>query len=227
MELAICVVLGLLIVAMGVYQVVSGSPRLLHSYHYATTPPAELPVLARETGAGLIGCGIGVALLAFSSRFVWCVAVGIVLMLGSVAVMLASIVRHNGGLITGGDSLFLGAMRPGMRAALFAVAGAVLSLFGLVPGIHMIATGDVSSLHSYHTRGIAVQDLPLFATCEGACMIGLGIALFLITFACAGMTCRPFKRWSVVLSAVGIALFAASLGGLLLFIPYFGGSLNP
>lgn len=227
MELAICVVLGLLIVAMGVYQVVSGNPRLLHSYHYATTPPAELPALARETGAGLVGCGIGVALLTFSSRFVWCVAVGIALMVGSMGAMLFSIVRHNGGLITGVDVGFLATKRPATRVAICAVAGAVLSLFGFVPGIYMITTGDVSSLHSYHTQGIIATDLPSFALCEGLCLMGLGVAIFVSVLAAAGMVGRPFKRWAVVLAIVGMVLLCASLIGLLLFIPYFGGSLTP
>ena len=227
MELAICVVGGLLIAAMGVCQVVSGSPRLLHSYHYATTPPAELPALARETGAGLIGCGIGVALLALSSWSVWCAAVGTVLMVGSVGATLFSIVRHNGGLITGADVGFLATKPPAARMAICAVAGAALSLFGFVPGIYMITTGDVSSLHSYHTQGIAAADLPSFALCEGLCLMGLGVAIFVSVLAAAGMVGRPFKWWAVVLAIVGLVLFCASLIGLLLFIPYFGGSLTP
>lgn len=33
MELIICLGIGACIIAMGLYQMVSGNPRLLHSYH--------------------------------------------------------------------------------------------------------------------------------------------------------------------------------------------------
>ena len=41
--------LGVCIALMGAYMIATGDPRLLHSYHYATTPVAELPC-ARARG---------------------------------------------------------------------------------------------------------------------------------------------------------------------------------
>ena len=56
---------------------------------------------------------------------------------------------------------------------------------------------------------------------------GIGVSIFLCFLAAAGMVRRPFKRWAVVLMALGALLFMLSLVGLLLFIPYYGGSLTP
>ena len=76
MELIICLGIGACIIAMSLYQIVSGNPRLLHSYHYATTPASELPALARETGAGLVACGSGCILLMVSVLPPWCFGLG-------------------------------------------------------------------------------------------------------------------------------------------------------
>lgn len=225
---AIGVGAGLCIVALGVWQVVTGSPRLLHSYHYATTPTAELAPLARETGAGLIATGIGCMLLLSSVLPAWASAVGIAIMVAGVVGMLASIIRHNGGLITGSDSGMLAGMT--FRARLFAcgVLGVFGSLFGIVPGAYLMATGDVRLLHRYHYATVAAADLPRLAFCEGLCMVGLGVSIFLCIFAAAGLVkAAPRLRWAIAVEAAGIVLFAVSLAALLLFIPYFGGSLNP
>lgn len=228
MESFICLGVGACIVAMGIYQIVSGNPRLLHSYHYATTPASELPALARETGIGLVACGIGCMLITPEVLPTWCLGLGIALMVLSVAGTIVSIVRHNGGLITGGEMGFLSSMAPGTRLAVCGIIGAALSLIGIGPGIYMIATGDVSMLHSYHYAGVAAADLPRLATCEGVAMIFLGISIFMCLIATAGFAGgRPFKRWPKVLVTCGMLLFCASMAALLLFIPYFGGSLNP
>ena len=225
---AIGVGAGLCIVALGIWQMVTGNPRLLHSYHYATTPAAELAPLARETGAGLIATGIGCMLLLPSVLPAWANAAGIAIMVAGVAGMLASIIRHNGGLITGGDTGMLAGMAPRTRLLACGVLGAFGSLFGIVPGAYLMATGDVSLLHRYHYATVAAADLPRLAFCEGLCMVGLGVSIFRCILAAAGLVkAAPRPRWAIAVEAAGIVLFAVSLAALLLFIPYFGGSLNP
>ena len=207
---------------------VTGSPRLLHSYHYATTPTAELAPLARETGAGLIATGIGCMLLLPSVLPAWASAVGIAIMVAGVAGMLASIIRHNGGLITGGDTGALAGMSFRARLFVCGAVGAFSSLFGIVPGAYLMATGDMSLLHRYHYATVAAADLPRLAFCDGLCMVGLGVSIFLCIFAAAGLVkSAPRPRWAIAVEVAGIVLFAVSLAALLLFIPYFGGSLNP
>lgn len=158
----------------------------------------------------------------------WCTGVGIALMILGIAIALVSIVRHNGGLFTGGETGYLATLRPAARIAICGGIGALFSLISIVPGIHMIVTGDVSALHSYHYAGIAAADLPRFATCEGLCLVGVGVSILLCMLAAGGMVgSRPFRRWAVAVMAVGVALLCLSLVGLLVSIPYFGGSLNP
>ena len=218
---------GACVAFLGIYMLVSGDCRLLHGYHYATTPVAERPVLARENGACLIACGIGVAISIPSFLPDWTTAVGIVLIVLSLVGMFASIIRHNGGLITGGEVSYLSGLNPKVRFLALGLLGAALACAAIVPGAHMITTGDVSSLHDYHYAGVAAADLPRLATSEGSCMVGIGVSIFLCFLAAAGMVRRPFKRWAVVLMALGALLFMLSLVGLLLFIPYYGGSLTP
>ena len=149
------------------------------------------------------------------------------MLLGAVGTIV-SIVKHNGGLITGGEMGFLSSMTPGARLAVCAIIEAALSLIGIGPGVYMIITGDVSMLHSYHYAGVATEDLPRLAAREGAAMVVLGISIFLCFISTAGFAAgRPFKRWPKVLVGLGMILFCASMAALLLFIPYFGGSLNP
>lgn len=219
---------GLCIAALGIWQMVTGSPRLLHSYHYATTPAAELAPLARETGAGLIATGVGCMLMIPSVLPEWTSAVGVVILVAGIAFMLASIIRHNGGLITGSDTGMLAGMSFHTRLFVCGVVGAFSSLFGIAPGVYLMVTGDVSLLHRYHYASVAAADLPRLAFCEGLCMVGLGVSLFLCIFAAAGLVkAAPRPRWAIAVETAGIVLFAASLAALLLFIPYFGGSLNP
>lgn len=214
--------------ALGIYMIVSGNPRLLHSYHYATTPPEKLPALARATGASMIVLGIAIALMCLDTQGVLTIA-GIVLLALGIAFMLGSIVYFNGGLITSsgqGATGIFGGMKPVWRYVVMGIVGVACSLFGIAPGVYMIATRDVSLLHSYHYANVAAADLPRLATTEGICMIALGVAIFMCMMAGASMLGgRPFQRWAVALMAFGILLFWVALVGLIGFIVYFNGSL--
>lgn len=214
--------------ALGIYMIVSGNPRLLHSYHYATTPPEKLPALARATGASMIVLSIAIALMCLDTQGALTIA-GIVLLALGIAFMLGSIVYFNGGLITSSGQAATGifsGVKPVWRYVVMGIVGVACSLFGVVPGVYMIATGDVSLLHSYHYANVAVADLPRLATAEGICMIALGVALFMCMMAGASMMGgRPFKRWAIALMVLGIVLFWVALVGLIGFIIYFNGSL--
>ena len=187
---------GLLCAGLGAYMVVTGNPSLLHSHHYATTPLADRPALARESGAGLIVTGVGCALMGLSDFFgVWAGVAGIVLLVAGIAINLISIIRHNGSLFSfpsseekahGGRGLHIGLNTGGG-----VVLGAIIGLVCIVPGVYMIATGDVSLLHSYHYEHIAAADLPAFSLIEGLSMIGLGVGLAMCFAAGGRMTMRP------------------------------------
>lgn len=222
---------GLLCAGLGAYMVVTGNPSLLHSYHYATTPLADRPALARESGAGLIVTGVGCALMGLSDYFgVWAGVAGIVLLVAGIAINLISIIRHNGSLFSFSSSEERAHRGRGLHIGLNigggVVLGAIIGLVCIVPGVYMIATGDVSLLHSYHYEHIAAADLPAFSLIEGLSMIGLGIGLA-ICFAAGGrMTMRPIPLWAKVLMAVGGIIWGASLIALIVAIPTFGGSLS-
>lgn len=213
---------------LGIYMIVSGNPRLLHSYHYATTPPEKLPALARAEGVGMIGLSVAIALIALDMQG-WLTIAGIALFVASIAAMLGAIVYYNGGLVTFSGQVATGpfaTMKPAWRLLIMGAVGAVVSLLSIAPGVYMIASGDVSMLHSYHYANVAAADLPRLATAEGACMIVLGVAIFLCMLAGAGMLGkRPFPRWSIVLMVAGVACLCIGLIGLLGFIIYFNGSL--
>ena len=161
---------------------------------------------------------------------VWAGVAGIVLLVAGIAINLISIIRHNGSLFSfpsseekahGGRGLHIGLNTGGG-----VVLGAIIGLVCIVPGVYMIATGDVSLLHSYHYEHIAAADLPAFSLIEGLSMIGLGIGLA-ICFAAGGrMTMRPIPLWAKVLMAVGGVIWGASLIALIVAIPTFGGSLS-
>lgn len=213
---------------LGIYMIVSGNPRLLHSYHYATTPPEKLPALARAEGVGMIGLSVAIALIALDIQG-WLTIAGIALFVASIVAMLGAIVYYNGGLVTFSGQVAAGpfaTMKPVWRLLIMGAVGAVVSLLSIAPGVYMIASGDVSMLHSYHYANVAAADLPRLATAEGACMIVLGVAIFLCMLADAGMLGkRPFPRWSIVLMVAGVACLCIGLIGLLGFIIYFNGSL--
>lgn len=236
MDALIVLLIGVLLAALGIFMAVSGNPSLLHSYHYATTPPEELPALARETGIGLAVSGAGVMLMAPSITSVLPSAVevsltvaGIVLLVGGIAGTLAAVIRHNGALVTFGGvrGMPLGRRNEWVVLAVCMVAGVVVALTCIMPGAHMMMTGDVSSLHSYHYVNVAAADMPAFATGEGLSMIGLGVGLGIcLVSGGLGMAvdkrCRTVSR---VLAAVGGVLAAVSLAAGLLVIVYYNGSL--
>lgn len=245
MDTLVVVLIGLLVVALGIYMVVSGNPSLLHSYHYATTPPAELPALARETGAGLIACGVGCMLLGVPALpamlEVILLVVGILLLIGGIAFMLASIIRHNGGLITfAGTQTATGtARRPAswMPLAACTLAGVIIALTCIAPGAYMAASGDVSALHGYHYANVAPEDLPALAAGEGLSMIGLGVGIFICLLA-GGLMATPGRLGAVrtggkrrvhpalvALMLAGALVTAASLAAMLLVIARYNGSL--
>lgn len=91
---------GALMAVLGAYMAASGNYRLLHGYHYATTPEARRPRLAREVGASTVVLGAGVALVVPGLMPDWAVLVGVALLAGGLVAMVAFIVRENGGLVT-------------------------------------------------------------------------------------------------------------------------------
>lgn len=226
----ITAIVCLIIAGFGIYQIITGDVRLLHSYHYATTPPANQPKLARITGAALVGCGVGCILLVPTVLPDWTSIAGIVILVASVVVTLAAIIHYNGSLISfgartsGADSLFKG-MSPRMTMAVCGVLGAALSLTGIGPGTYMIATGDVSLLHGYHYVNVSTADLPSLALGEGLCMICLGAAALIGVVASGGISAYRTARWPKVLLALCGALFAASLIAMLAVIIHYNGSL--
>lgn len=230
--------IAILIIILGIFQIVTGNPRLLHSYHYATTPADQLPALARETGAGLIAVGASCIVLTVpavipgmssGSVGIALAILGATLMIGGILFMLVSIVRRNGGLITfseTGPAGIFGSMGPRKRVVACAVVGGALALIAIVPGAHMLATGDVSALHSYHYEGIPSENLPKLALAEGSGMIALGMAVFTAMVGGAGLSGqRSMKRWAIVLEIAGGVLFALGILTMIAAIPIFGGSL--
>ena len=222
--LVITLVAAALIALLGIYMIATGNTALLHGYHYATTPPEQRPALARACGAGLVLCGVGLALLSCNS---WLAVTGIVLLAASVALICMAIVHYNGSLISGGSlGGSLRCLKPTVRIAVTAAIGLAIAAVAAVPGIHMIMTGDVIALHSYHYANIAAADLPAFAMAEGVSMLALGAAAPLCMVAGAGFTfSRPAPRWATALMAAGVALIVAGLCGLIGSIILFTGVL--
>ena len=221
--------IGVCVALSGFYMLVSGNCSLLHSYHYATTPAAERPILAREVGASLVACGVSVALIVPTVLPGWVSVIGVVLLVAGLVGMFAAIVRHNGGLVTFAPNSswpLITGQKPWVVMLACTIIGIALSLIGFVPGIHMIATGDVSSLHDYHYVNVAPADIPLLARAEGICMIGLGVSFLICMVGFGGAALRrPAPRWSNVVLVAGVIVFAASLAGALGAIVYYNGSL--
>ena len=226
METLMGVVVGGLIVLLGIYMLVSGDVRLLHSYHYATTPEAERPLLARETGGCLVVAGASTALIIQTALPDWATVVGLVLLVASVVAMLVAIVRHNGGLVTAAPGPGIAGFGPRGTMTVALVAGGLLSLVGFVPGVYMLVTGDVSMLHGYHYVNVAASDIPALATGVGLAAVGLGVSLLLGAAAIGGSAAlSPAPRWSRVLTAVAGVLLLASLVAMNLVIMRYNGSL--
>lgn len=95
-----CAVVGLVMVGLGAWQIATGSPRLLHGYHYAATPPEKYPALARATGAGMVVSGAGCAVIVPVPGLPgWLSAVGVALLVVGIAFALVAIAHFNGSLV--------------------------------------------------------------------------------------------------------------------------------
>ena len=88
---------GLGIVALGLWQAWTGNVGMLHSYHRDLVLPQDKPMLARWSGCGLTITGIGCTLMALgnggSSRIPF--YIGVVLFFAGIAVAILSIKRCN------------------------------------------------------------------------------------------------------------------------------------
>lgn len=225
-SIAFALVGGGLIVLLGVYMTVTGDCRPLHGYHYATTPPAKRPILAREVGASLVVLGVGVALVCQAVLPDAASVVGAALLVVGIVGMLASIIRHNGGLITSPVGMGFAGLGPRAAMAVCTVMGALLSCVGFVPGAYMVVTGDVGPLHGYHYANVAAVDLPALATGVGIATMGLGAAILLFMVGLGGVAAhRSAPRWAKALSGAGGVLFAVSIAAMLLVIMRYNGSL--
>lgn len=224
MGIATCVVVGLVMVGLGAWQIVTGSPRLLHGYHYAATPPESYPALARATGAGMVVSGVGCAAIVPAPGLPgWLSAAGVVLLVGGIVLMLAAIAHYNGSLVSLPTS-------PGSRGRATAIVLGVVAVLALaaavVTGAQMVASGDPSALHSYHLVNVSSADRPALARWVGAATVGLGVGLAatLAGGACMSLR-RPAPRWATALAAVGVVVFLASVLVMLGAISHFNGSL--
>lgn len=99
----VCVVIGVLILALAAWQIRTGSVRFLHSYHCVNVPTDRRPALARESGRWLAVTGACVVLLGFSLLLPGpasdAVGVALIITLFVTIVMTCRvIVRHNGSL---------------------------------------------------------------------------------------------------------------------------------
>lgn len=226
-----CLLVGLLVGACGVYMLVTGNARIMHSYHYAATPLAKMPVLARWSGAGMLVCGIGCALLVPAAGMPeWLSVVGIALLVAGLVLTFGAIMHFNGALFAfaGADG---DARESESASRAFVVGiGIVVAVIGcavtVVPGAMMIASGDPSALHSYHLVNVAPEDYAALARWEGAGMIVMGAGLVAsIIGALLGSRWRPAPRWTKVLMAAGAVAFGLGLVFMLAAIIHFNGSL--
>lgn len=106
------VALGLLGDLMGIYMIVTGDSRTLHSYHYATTAPQDVPKLVRWCGAGLLALGLAatltvvfyakstVELLPDWAGDVTVIFIAVVLWTAGIATIFASIRHFNGAIFS-------------------------------------------------------------------------------------------------------------------------------
>lgn len=225
-----CLLCGLLVAATGVYMLVTGNPRIMHGYHFASTPIEKWPALARWSGAGLAACGVGCALLVPMSPLPdWLSIVGIVLMVAGLALTLGAVVHFNGSLFSFG-ALGSGASDSSAPHTLTTGLGIVIALIvcgvTVIPGSMMIASGDPSMLHGYHLVNVAADDLPALAGWVGGGTIALGVGLalsILVGFLMSGR--RPAPLWTKVLMGAGLVLFGIGLAVTLGAITHYNGSL--
>lgn len=227
-----CLLVGLLVGACGVYMLVTGNARIMHSYHYATTPPAKMPSLARWSGAGMLACGIGCALLVPAMGMPeWLSIVGIALLVAGLVLTLGAIMHFNGSLFSfagaGGDSRGSDGSSRTLVMGLGVVVAVICCAVTVVPGVMMIASGDPSALHSYHLVNVAPEDFAALARWEGAGMIVMGTGLAAsIVGALFGSRWRPAPRWTKALMIAGAVAFGSGLVLMLAAIIHFNGSLT-
>lgn len=226
-----CVLVGLLVGACGVYMLVTGNARIMHSYHYAATPPAKMPSLARWSGAGMLVCGIGCALLVPATGMPeWLSIVGIALLVAGLVLTFGAIMHFNGSLFSfagaGGDSRESEGSSRTLVMGLGVVVAVICCAVTVVPGVLMIASGDPSALHSYHLVNVAPENYAALARWEGAGMtvMGAGLAASIVG-ALLGSRRRPAPRWTKVLMVAGAVAFGCGLVSMLAAIIHFNGSL--
>ena len=226
-----CLLVGLLVGACGAYMFVTGNVRIMHSYHYATTPPAKMPSLARWSGAGMLVCGIGCALLVPAMGMPeWLSIVGIALLVAGLVLTFGAIMHFNGSLFSfagaGGDSRESEGSSRALIMGLGIVVAVICCAVTVVPGVLMIASGDPSALHGYHLVNVAPKDYAALARWEGAGMIAMGAGLAAsIVGALLGSRRRPAPRWTKVLMVAGTVAFGCGLVSMLAAIIHFNGSL--
>lgn len=226
-----CVLVGLLVGACGVYMLVTGNARIMHSYHYVATPPAKMPLLARWSGAGMLACGIGCALLVPATGMpAWLSIVGIALLVAGLVLTFGAIMHFNGSLFSfagaGGDSRESEGSSRALVMGLGIVVAVICCAVTVVPGVLMITSGDPSALHSYHLVNVAPENYAALARWEGAGMIVMGTGLAAsIVGALLGSWRRPASRWIKVLMVAGAVAFGCGLVFMLAAIIHFNGSL--
>ena len=222
---------GLLVGGCGVYLLATGDPRLLHRYHYAGVRPANMPALARWSGAGLAVCGVGCVLIVpLPGLPDWLSVAGIVLIVAGIALALGAIVRFNGSLFAfaaaGDDAVPPDGSARALAMSLGVLIAAICCAVTVVPGALMVASGDPSALHGYHLANVAPESYPALARWEGAGMIvmGCGLATGVVGSLLASRR-RPSPLWTKALAAAGAVAFALGLAVMLGAIIHFNGSL--
>lgn len=221
---ATCMIVGVGIAACGVWQCVTGSPRLLHGYHYATTPEEKYPALARSTGAGMIVAGVGCAALVPAPGLPgWLTVAGVVVMLAGIAFTIAAIAHFNGAIVSLSS---FSTPRGTAAAGAIAVVALAAFLFTAVPGVAMLLSGDPSALHGYHLASVAAADRPTLARWVGAGLVALGVGFALALAGGAGMSLRrPAPRWARALAIAGGVVFLVAVVVVTGSIVRFNGTL--
>lgn len=227
MESVFMVLVMLFIVGLGIYMLVTGNYHLLHSYHYATTPEAERPQLAKETGACLIVCGLSAGLLIANHTVL--TILGLIFFIASIGAMLVCVVRHNGALFSFATTPSVQSKnhptRFSFRTAFAGIVLIVVFAAFSAPAVYMMATGDPHLLHSYHYEHVSAQAMPAFTFWEGLCMLGLSVGGAITALGGIVLYAAPQKRVGKILCSLGALIFVASLAGMLLVIQYFNGSI--
>lgn len=98
----ISIIVGALILALALWQVKTGSVRLLHCYHTVNVPEEARPALARESGHPLAAVGIlvmllGPALMPAPLADISCFVL-VAAMLVATVLACRAIVKYNGSL---------------------------------------------------------------------------------------------------------------------------------